>query len=688
MSLPRLTLAILLSTLGIAPAAAQRPDSIQQLPELGVRASRTDLSAGAAGLSITSLRADSARRGRASPSLDELLAFVPGLLARDRSDYTLDTRITMRGAGARANFGVRGIRVVIDGVPATLPDGQTPLTSLDLELADRIEVARGPLAALHGNGSLGVVALGTPARFGPGVSLRAASEISLGEGTLRKQFAAVGGGSEQLGGMLAASYLSDDGLRDHSRAEQLRVRGGVEWRASHNTTLTLRGNWADDPELQAPGALTLAEFGATPTAAAPNSLARNAGKALSQQQLSLGLTQRLGSATLDATTWMLWRDLENPLAAPAPAPTTPTQGVWVGIDRQVRGARSTVRVPLGARLLGSAGLDLQSMRDDRVNRRHDAGVVAGDAFLDQREEIRELGAFGQLVAFLGDGFSSRMGMRHDRVEFQVDDHLAANADGERTMAAWSVGGSVAWQRESVQLWLGAGSAFETPTTTELANRPDGATGLNTELDPARTTSVEAGVRAGGRTAGIEAVFFSSSTRDAITAIAESGGRSFFANVGVTTSRGAELTTTWHAVDGVVVRGSLTAIRARFGEDATDAGGNSIEGNRLPGVVPLSARLGATIDWRQFTVDVDQAWSTAVWADDGNVIEVPGWGRGVTNGLVRVSANCGCLHLRLAVRNLFDRAHATGVVVNGGFGRVVEPGNGRRVMIGVEVGLSR
>src|SRR5690606_41633396 len=98
-----------------------------------------------------------------------LRALVPGLLAHDRPDRSLGPRITIRGAGARARFGVRGIRVLIDGVPATLPDGQTPLTNLDLGLVDRIAVARGPLASLHGTGSLGVVALHSPARFPSGI---------------------------------------------------------------------------------------------------------------------------------------------------------------------------------------------------------------------------------------------------------------------------------------------------------------------------------------------------------------------------------------------------------------------------------------------------------------------------------------------------------------------------------------
>jgi iron complex outermembrane receptor protein len=433
--------------------------------------------------------------------------------------------------------------------------------------------------------------------------------------------------------------------------------------------------------------LTLAEFQADPGVAAPNSLNRNAGKQLDQQQLSLGLSHHAGGLVIDGTAWSIWRDLDNPLAAPAPPPTTATEGVWIGIDRQVVGARTTVQAPLGLRTVASAGLDLQRMTDDRVNRRHDAGVVAGPAFLDQRERVAEFGGFAQMLVFAGRGWSLRAGGRHDRVTFEVDDHLEPAAGGERTMAAWSGGGAIAWRSDHVELWWGIGTAFETPTTTELANRPDGSTGLNRDLDPARTMSIESGIRLLVGGVAIEAVGFAGRTTDAITPIAESGGRSFFANVGETSTRGVEASLAVRPADHVRVHATLTVLRSRFGDGATSATGTAITDNTLPGVVPFSARLGATFARGPVVLDLDQAWASAVWADDANTIEVPGWGAGVTSAMLRVQTALGStpLALRLGVRNLFDRAHAAGVVVNGGFGRVVEPGNGRRIVVGVEIG---
>jgi len=663
--------------------AAQSPDSIAELPEIGVRVERGGLPLAGA-TSLTQLSGDSARRGRSSPTLDELFALVPGVIARDRPDRSLDTRIVIRGAGARANFGVRGVRVLVDGVPATLPDGQTPLTTVDLGVVERVEVGRGPLAALHGNGSQGVIALTTPARLPAGIHLQAATAQTLGKDGSSQAQVVIGAGNHNVGGTLAASLVDDEGVRDHSRAEQWRLRGSAEWRVSDNTSLVFRGSWAVDPTLQAPGALTLPEFETDPRVASPTSLARNAGKSLSQRQLSAALRHSFGTSSLSVTGWTLARELENPLAAPAPAPAAADEGTWVGLDRRVWGARGEFGTTLDSRTMLAAGIDAQVMVDDRINRRHKAGIASGPAFLDQSEQVGELGAFLQVVTNPVPDWSIRGGIRNDRVQYDVVDHINSAAGGSRTMSAWSVASSLAWQRNNLEVWVGLGTAFETPTSTELANSPDGSTGLNRDLQPSRTVSVElgAGKRSGAHS--IEAVVFTARADDAITPVAESGGRSFYDNVGTTHTIGAEASAAVKLSETLAAFGTATVLRSRFGDDAVDAAGASIAGNLLPGVAPFTARVGLRASHRGITVDVDQAWSAAVHADDSNSIEVPGWGAGITNAhlAARVPAFDDA-RLTLGVRNLFDRDHAVGVVVNGGFGRVVEPGSGRRVFVGLD-----
>lgn len=665
------------------PLAAQRPDSAVTLPELTSTAVRSTLPQAAAGLSHTTLSGDSARRGRRIPTLDELLAFVPGVLARERTDLTLDTRIVMRGVGARANFGVRGIRVLVDGVPATLPDGQTALPMIDGGWLDAVEVARGPLASLHGNGSHGVIAFRTATT--PSTA-RAIEATILGDplGTHTAVRAALTAGvrSGPLGATIAGGYLTTPGWRVHSAGRRLHWRIGSTWQATDHTAVTVRGTWVRDADLESPGALTLAEFANDPRSAAPNSVARDASKTISQRQLSMQVVHRRNRVGLETTAWTLWRDLENPLAAPAPAPAPPREGTWVGIGRQVVGVRSAAELPWRGAGGISVGVDVQRMRDDRVNRRHEQGVVTGTAFLDQRETVTEVGLFGSTTFGIGHGVTVRGGGRHDAVTFDVDDHLAPAAGGRRTMSAWSASAGVAWQGAWWESWASAGTAFETPTTTELANRPDGSTGLNRSLDPSRTISAEVGLRhrRGGHR--IEAVGFRAKTRDAITAIAESDGRSYFANSGTTHTVGVELSAAVAIGSEVAVQGSLTALRARFDDDAIAASGASVADNALPGVPPLVARVGLT--WRHggWLADADHQWAGAVKADDRNLLSVPGWGGGITNLLLRRRDLLRGMDVTFAVRNLLDRRHAVGVVVNGGGGRVVEPGSGRLLTVAV------
>lgn len=680
---PDCLLPALLLLAGLRPLAAQEPDPAQRLPELEVTVTREPTSPGTAGLAVSVVDSAGIHRGRSLASLGDALVHVPGVLVRDRGDPTQDVRLTIRGAGARANFGVRGVRVLVDGVPATLPDGQTPLTAADLQLVERIEVARGPLAALHGNGSLGVVAIETAARLEGPWQVRGG--IQAGSDATTTWHAVAGGGTPRHGGLVAATRTATDGWRQHAAAEQLRMRAALEWRPGA-ATITLRASHADDPRLESPGALTLPEAATDPLQANPNAVLRNAGKQVRQSSVSATWRQPTGSVgQLQVTAWGIGRDLDNPIAAPAPQPADPEEGVWIGIVRRVVGVRAAWNTALGERTALVTGLDAQRMVDDRVNRRHRAGVPYGTAFLDQEERIVELGPFAQVSHALQPDLVVRVAARHDRVGFTVDDALDPAAGGSRTMAAWSGSGAIAWQPGAVQTWFGFGTAFETPTTTELANRPDGTTGLNAVLDPSRTVSVEVGIRARGRATRVELVGWHAATTDAITAIAEVGGRSFFANVGATRTRGLELALVRRLAPTVDARLSATWSDARFGDDAVAGDGTSIAGHRLPGVVPFTASVGVTARQGPVVLDLVHELASGAWADDRNTLRVKGWGAGITDLHVRWGFGSRAA-LTAAVRNAFNVDHVSGIVVNGGFGRIAEPGRPRSVTIGGEISI--
>jgi iron complex outermembrane receptor protein len=670
--------ALVLSALLPVPAMAQQPDSAKVLPPIRVAVTRSPETLRTLGASVTVVDSTAIRRGRLAGGLDEALAFVPGVIATNRWNPSLDQRLIIRGFGARANFGVRGVKVLIDGIPQTLPDGQSQLTNLDLSTIDRVEVLRGAGSSLYGNAAGGVIAFDS--RSAPDQRATRSLGVESGsQGTSRIQSSG-GGRIGRFAITSSGSLTRSDGFRVQSQSEQHRVQFALAYDLRPATTITARAAWASDPRADNPGALTAVEVAATPTLGAPNNVNRNSGKDVRQKQFSLGLDDERGMWQSEVRLWLLTRTLENPLAAPAPAPNAANEGLWVGIDRVGTGLRASTTRRLGLHRV-TAGVDLQSSRDDRVNRRHRTGTPFGPTLLDQRETTRELGVFAQATLPRGP-WELRGGVRWDRTSFDVRDALG-DGSGDRSMAAVSGNVSLTRMIGRATTWGSIATAFETPTTTELANQPDGSTGLNRTLDPQRSVTVELGVRSPLAFGQIEAALWTTTTRDAITPFQEVGGRSYFANAGRTRTRGIEATAQ------APVSATLTALATVTLTDAVfrDYVINSIrlDGRRVAGIPRAVARVGVRGTVGRIGLDVDHAFASSQFADDANTLEAAGWGSGITGVRVRwLGSGRRPFAPFVAVQNLFDRQVIGSVTVNGGFGRVFEPSAGRFVSGGATI----
>jgi iron complex outermembrane receptor protein len=648
-------------------------DSVVVLPPLEATIGRSGLPLSRDGLAATTVVGSALNRGRLGTTLDEALAFVPGVVIANRWNWSLDQRISIRGAGARANFGVRGVQVLLDGVPQTLADGQSQLNLVDLERVDRIDVVRGATSSLHGNAGGGVIAMQTRLRPVTPWEIRAGSEFGSFGSTRFTASAAAGSGP--LGGSLSLARFTSEGYRDHSQVEQRRLHAGFEWLVSSSARFTVRADIADDPQARNPGALTLAEVNADPAAAAPNNRLRQADKAVRQHQFALGFMKQTDDASFSVHAWVGGRSLKNPLAAPAPEPLVPGDGIWVGIERDVIGIRSEATFRWGSRSALTAAFDFQRGADDRINRAHTGGQPHDAPFLNQRETVAELGPSLRLVMPLSRELSLRTGGRLDWVTFSVDDHISAIGGGERAMSAPSGDAALIWNRAARTAWLGVGTAFETPTTTELANRSDGTTGLNRDLGPQRSFTVELGTRWADPAISGEAVVWRAITRDAIAPIEDIGGRTFYANTSRITATGLEVGINAAATDWLILRAVGTYSDVRQGDGP----------RRVPGVPQLVARLGALIHLGDVQFDLDHGITSSIYADDNNTQKIAGWGAGVFGARVSWQPS-ETLTLFGFAHNAFDRRYIGSVTVNGAFGRVYEPAPGRTVGFGIKAGL--
>jgi len=687
------------------PAAAQRPDTtarppqptdslkVYTLPPAVVSVTRANPPINRIPQAVQLVEKAAISRARPTWGLDEALVSVPGVYAANRYNFSLDQRISIRGFGARAQFAVRGIKVLVDGIPQTLPDGTGQLTNLELGESDRIEVLRGSSSALFGNATGGVISIWTDPT--PPQGVREDTRVLFGsfDGDLARNWSKwqtstafrLGAGS----GLVTVSRLDYTGRRQHSSADLRNLN--TRWRVplSSGWSLAATANVGWDPRADNPGALNATELATNRDIAAPSNISKVAGKDVVQGQGGVTIQHQLsGGGDASFTLFGIVRSLKNPQTF-----------AYIDLDRFDYGARLTISRPLP---LGSlehrltAGLDFQRQRDDRRNYGNNAGQPTSARLLDQLEHVTEVGPFVQSVLQVARHVSLTGGLRYDWVNFQADDRLITNTNpndsGRRLMRALSgtVGVAVT-PTDALTVYSNVGTSFETPTTTELTNRPDSAGGFNPNLQPQQATNYEVGVR--GDVVGrlnYSVALFDAEVRDELISFpvpADTNGRVYFQNAGRSRHRGVELGADVELAPGVTLLTAWTYSDFRYTRYALGTG--VLDGRAIPGIpqhwlhLVLKAHpAGASGVW----AEVEETHSSGYLVSDAvNTSTSPWWTTnvrlgwsGTGGGSVRLTPFLGC-------NNVFNRAYVGSVVINATAGRYYEPAPGRNVYIGFSLG---
>jgi iron complex outermembrane receptor protein len=641
------------------------------------------------------------RNAQLQVNLSEGLVRVPGVVVLHRQNYAQDLQISIRGYGARSTFGVRGIRLYSDGIPATAPDGQGQVSHFDLSSADRMEVLRGPFSALYGNSSGGVISLFTADGL-PG--LQAEGGAALGSDGVRRENLRFAGEQGMWNWNFSALHFETDGFREHSAAQRTGLNGKLRLQATPDTRATLVLNAVDMPEVQDPLGLTRAEWQANPQQASPAALQFNTRKSVNQQQAGLILEHRLNEVhAFKLTGWGGTRGTEQFQAIPVNTqlPATHPGGVIV-LDRDYRGLDAQwiarTRAFDGA-LTFTAGLYADDLKEHRQGFRNFQGTTLGVMGARRRDEDNRAQSSDQYAqAVWGrERFSFTAGLRHSVVKFSSQDHfiVAGNPDDSgsaRFEATTPVLGAVWHASESLNVYAAAGQGFETPTLNEVAYRP-GGTGFNFGLRPAKSRQWELGVKAEPvRDWRVNAALFQSRTSDEIGVLSNTGGRSTFQNVGDTRRRGLEA-----AIAGAWARSwstyaALTWLDAEYRRDfltcvsapCTTPNVRVPAGNRIPGIPRFSAYAELAYKHQPWGLEtaLELRHVGAMAVNDTNTDFAPA--ATLFNLRVSLAQNWNRWTLRefLRVDNLADRHHVGSVIVNEGNQRFFEPAPGRTWLLGV------
>src|SRR5712664_2834289 len=575
----------------------QTPDTTKTyiLALTTVSVTRAELPLTKVPLSVHSV--DRAQISRAKPTwgLDEALANVPGVFVANRYNFSQDQRISIRGFGARSAFAVRGIKILVDGIPQTLPDGQGQLTNLELGEVDHIEVLRGSASALYGNASGGVISIWTKrhdvahvneeARFVTGrFDQRSGRSWNKWQTTTSLRIGAASA-------LLTVARLDYQGERDHSAADLRVLNARVQLPMGSRWSLAVVTDVGDNPRADNPGSLTLAELGANRDTVPVLNRNRNAGKAVTQFQTGATLRRTMANGGEAAVTiFGLTRSLKNPITT-----------TYIDLDRVDYGARGSLTYPTHVGTLVhrlTAGFDFQRQRDDRKNFNYlntpgDSAKADTVRSLDQLEHVTEIGPFVRSELELSARTTLTAGLRYDWVKFAVQDHLITttppNPDdsGDRLMRAFSGSLGLAVNPSSrATLYGNIGSSFETPTTTELANSSTGAGGFNPDLKPQHAWNYEVGARASlGERVAFTLAVFQADVRNALVPYELAAPRFYYRNAGSTRHRGVEVSGDVSIVPGVSLHAVWTYADYRYRRYSFTTGTvvHTLDGRALPGI---------------------------------------------------------------------------------------------------------
>ncbi|MEO3866767.1 TonB-dependent receptor family protein [Rheinheimera fenheensis] len=601
----------------------------------------------------------------------QLFAGLSGVQADSRANFAQDTRLSVRGFGSRSAFGIRSLYLQQDGIPISTPDGQGQLSSILLDNIESVEVLKGPLAALYGNASGGVISLysRTPVQNAVGASV-AGSE----QHRQYQLFANWVSGESSLSA--SAKRFTTDGYRPHSQAEKQQAQLLYRTALVGYARLSARLDYARDPQLQDPLGLSLNAWRANPQQTDEAALRFDTEKNSKQRQLSVSLSDYPQDDAWQISAWLGERQIGQRLAFPGSAPTS--AGGEVVLDRQFSGVNAHYRLLQGETYQLRVGASIMQSDDDRLGFINDFGQ-RGELRRDQTDSANSSDMFIRGQWQPAQRWQLQAGWRYSELKLNIADRYinADNPDdsGSKAFYNQALAAGVNYQiNDNLSAFLSAARGFESPTLAEIAYKADDD-GINLTLNASRNRQWETGLKWQHHNITGSVSLFDIQTTDELVVDQAVGGRTSYRNAAQTARNGAELQLSWR--HNGYVRQQLGAhyLSAEF-----DAG--DLSGKRLPGVAKqlLDWQLELT-PWQNNTVfSLQSRYRSKVYTDDTNSAAAPA---AVTFSLAaRHSQQLQQLTLDywLALDNLTDKTYVGSVIVNNG--RPIEPAPGRELSAGV------
>ena len=636
--------------------------------------------------SVDSISREQISDGQLGINASEALSRVPGLVVQNRQNYAQDLQISSRGFGARSAFGVRGIKLIADGIPASTPDGQGQAATFNLDTADRIEVLRGPAATLYGSNAGGVIQMFSRNGEGPP---RIGAETLVGSDGLNKHHLSAEGAVQGAGFVLDASRMDTDGYRDHSSARRDQTFAKLNLEPDDDSKLALIYSSLEQNGTQDPLGQTWAGYKADPRSVSSNALAYNTRKSIDHQQVGMNYERYIGDATLQVNAYTGRRSVIQYLSIPKGVPSNERGGGVVQFDRKFYGGGVRWMQPIDSvpgELMIITGLDFDQSEDSRHGYKNYNGNTLGVKGELRRNEIdtaRSLDPYIQ-ANWAIDRWTLQAGVRHSTMELDVNDKFFSNGNGDAS-------GNKTYQKNTPSVsvmyaftpdlhgYISAGKGFETPTQAELAYAPGDIEGFNFGLKPSESTQYEVGLKAQvNNSTRVNAAVFQITTEDELVVNASKDGRTSYQNAGRTLRRGFELGIESQLSEQWSANLAYTRLQATYDSNFSNSGKTVEKGNYLPGVPQTT--LFAELNWKPrdwVSTAVEGMYRSKIYVEDTNQKQAaPAYS--VFNWRARFEQKVEhwTFHQTLRLDNLLDRQYIGSVIVGDGNDRYYEAAPGR------------
>ncbi|MAH80120.1 MAG: hypothetical protein CMP39_00330 [Rickettsiales bacterium] len=544
-----------------------------------VTATRENNTLSETALSISSISETQLKSGKPMLSLGETLNQVPGIFSQNQYNYAQDLRVSIRGFGARSAWGIRGIKIIVDGIPFTYIDGQSQIDQLAVEDISKIEIIRGPMSALYGNAAGGTIMITTKDKEKNKLEINSI----IGPWGLSKITQKAAGNLDSITYLLNMSYLSQEGWREHSEIKQTSFNGKMKMRLKDHSTLLIMLNGIDSPFAYDPGGLTREDAETQPRRAWTSNISYDTGEQVKEQRLSALYTRQFSRFDIESSLYTLGRQFENAIPARV-----------VKFDRIVRGGYLNMILPLSFKKVNHfivSGVEIAAQEDARENYNNSNGQAGNTLLLNQNEKLQSIGLYSQdQISF--NKMNIILGSRYDRLGYRITDYDNTDGDqsGKTNFDQLTNRFGVSYKfKKSIIPYTAVSQSFETPSLTEIVNRADGNDGINTALKPQYATNYEIGVKGNNKRLRYDLALFKVNLKNELikqTEGTDNGAElDYYVNSGHSERIGLEYSSQFNATKHFFLNVTASYIKATFTHFSHE--GELFSGNYIPGIPKLT-----------------------------------------------------------------------------------------------------